>query len=126
MLDMRKPYVINIKDREKKLNFDNGEGLPSIAIKARVGRWEEEKGLHLFFYDIGCERGHVIQGKIAKDMKNGIVFDAKNPKWRFTLTELTYDEFNERIRPTLDEHLAQYLNDLDDVYVWYRKLANMT
>lgn len=126
MLDMRKPYILNINDRKKEINFHNGDGLPSIAIKAKVGNWDDEKGLHLFYYDIGCERGHVLPGKVVKDLPNGIVFDAKNPKWRFTLTELTYDEFNKRIRPTLDEHLSQYLNDLDDVYVWYRKQAGIT
>ena len=89
MLDMRKPYILSIKDSTHLLNFnEDPRNLPSIAIKAHIGNWDEEKALHLFYYDIGCERGHVLPGKVVRDMKNGIVFDAKNPKWRFTLTEL--------------------------------------
>lgn len=125
MLDMRKPYILTLHDRDNKLKFNNEFGIPTIAIKVRVGSCDDDKRIHLFYYDIGSERGHLLPGNIVKELENGIVFDADEPKWRFTLTELTYDDFNRRIRPTLDERLSAMLNDLDDVYVWYRKFVHM-
>lgn len=63
MLDMRKPYLLSIKDRTHELNFfEDPRSLPSIAIKAKVDTWGVEKGLNLFCYDVGCERGHVLPG----------------------------------------------------------------
>ena len=125
MLDRRKPYVIDIEDRTKALNMrDNGVDVPAIAIKCSVEIWDNGDGkekLSLFYYDIGCERGHILQGKVLKDLKNGIVFHAKELNWVFTLTELTMEQFEARIRPTLPQEVSEMLNDLDDVYVWYRQ-----
>ena len=130
MLDRRKPYVIDIEDRTKALNMrDNPRDVPSIAIKSSVGMWDDGDGkekLSLFYYDIGAERGHVLPGKVVKDLPNGIVFYVPHLKWQFTLTELTMEQFETRIRPTLPEVISAMLNDLDDVYVWYRQKVGIT
>lgn len=127
MLDRRKPYVIDITDRSKALKMnDTGEGLPAIAIKCEViEAIDGEKGVALAYYDIGCERGHILNGRIVKDLRNGVVFRAKRQNMDIKLTELTMEQFNARIRPSLQPEISEMLNDLDDVYVWYRQLVGM-
>ena len=129
MLDYRKPYVIDIEDRRKELNMrDDERNVPSIAIGSSIEKWDDGDGKEkpsLFYYDIGCERGHKLQGKIMKDLPNGIVFYVPRLKWQFTLTELTMEQFEKRIRPLLDENVSAMLNDLDDVYTWYRQMVGI-
>lgn len=130
MLDRRKPYVVDIKDRTGELNMrDSGRGIPVIAIKSVITMWDYGDGKEkpsLAYYDLGAERGHVLQGRTIKDLPNGIVFYAKDLNWDFTLTELTMEQFEARVRPSLPHEVSEMLNDLDDVYVWYRQLAGIT
>lgn len=128
MLDRRKPYIIDITDRSKALNMrDSGEGLPAIAIRCEiVDAIDGEKGVALSYCDIGCERGHIMNGKIVKDLRNGIVFRAKQQNMDIKLTELTMEQFNARVRPSLQPEVSEMLNDLDDVYVWYRQMVGMS
>ena len=129
MLDRRKPYVIDIEDRKKELNLrDNPRNAPAIAIESRIGMWDDgdgEEKLSLFYYDIGAERGHVLPGKVIKNLKDGIVFRAKELNWDITLRELTMEQFDTRIRPRLRPEVSEMLNDLDDVYVWYRQMVGI-
>lgn len=129
MLDKRKPYVIDIEDRSRKLDMrDDGESVPSIAIRSSIEMWNDGHGEEkpsLFYYSIGEERGHKLQGKVVKDLPNGIVFYVPHLKWQFTLTELTMEQFEKRIRPHLDEYVSAMLNDLDDVYTWYRQMVGI-
>lgn len=124
-LDRRKPYVMLIKEQGVKQPFGGDpRTLPMIAIDAKLDTVDGEKCL--FYYDIGCERGHLLPGKVKKKLKNGIIFHAKDLKWDITLTELTMEEFNQRVRPHLQPEDSKMLNDLDDVYVWYRQQVGMT
>lgn len=121
MLDRRKTYVIDIEDRDRKgLNLrDNGEDVPALAIKAFID--ESDGGPSLFYWDIGAERGHLLPGKVKKNLPDGIVFRAKELNWDIKLTELTMEQFESRIRPSLMPEVSAMLNDLDDVYTWYRQ-----
>jgi len=124
MLDRRKPYVVDIEDRTRKLNLrDNEETVPTIAIKAFIDNDDGE--ISLFYFDLGAERGHLLPGKVKKNLADGIVFRAKELNWDITLTELTMEQFEARIRPSLRTEVSEMLNDLDDVYVWYRQQASI-
>lgn len=129
MLDERKPYVIDITDKSGKLNLrDRGRGTPAIAIKCKTDKQERSDGkkhLCLFYYDIGCERGHILPGKVVKDLRNGIIFHARELNWDIKLTELTIEQFDERVRPRLQPEVSEMLNDLDDVYIWYRQMVGI-
>ena len=129
MLDRRKPYVIDIDNKAGELNMrDDGESLPCIAILCSIEMYDDGGGKEkpsLFYYSVGDERGHKLQGKTVKDLPNGIVFYVPRLKWQFTLTELTMEQFEKRIRPHLDENVSAMLNDLDDVYTWYRQIVGI-
>lgn len=107
MLNQRTVYAYRAK----------GRALFDLAIMTCV------KDGRLCYYDFN--RGHMLDGRVVKHLKDGIVFKSK-ALGVLTFTPLTLKEFNEQIRPTLDPHLSSLLNDIDDVYVWYRKLADMT
>ena len=129
MLDQRKPYILTTKGNGDGKWFGDGDDLPMVAIKCRIDYDDDgEPGLHLFYYDIGCERGHILPGKVIKEMKNGVVFrwepDKGEPEL-FKLTEMTYDDFNRRIRPSLSEYVSRHIHDLDDVQVFYRRMVHM-
>jgi hypothetical protein len=125
-LDSRKPYVLLIKEKGAKEPFGgNPNTLPMIAIKAKLDTVDGEKCL--FYYDIGCQRGHLLPGKVKKHLPNGIVFRMNNsPYWEFTMKELSMEEFEQRVRPTLNPITSEMLHDLDDVYTWYRQMVEMT
>lgn len=129
MLDERIPYVIDIEDCTGGLNMrDRGVGVPAVAIMSKVDMWEERRGeekLSLFYYDIGCERGHVLPGEILEDLPNGIVFHAEALNWNITLTTLTYDVFNKRVRAHLNEKERQSIRSQEDVNFYYRRMAGM-
>ncbi len=130
MLDFRKPYVLMTKEPKEKSWFGDDDNLPMIAIKCICERGRKEysehtRKMYLQYYDIGCERGHRLEGKVAKELPNGIIFKWAGHDQLFKLTEMTMDEFERRVRPTLDEYQSRYINDLDDVYVWYRKQAGI-
>ncbi len=108
MLDPRTPYTFRAK----------GYKFCDVVIRACM---DEKKRLCFFDY----ERGHMLDGKTKKQLKSGIVFKSA-ALGEVTLKPLTMDEFDTIVRPSIDEHLSQYLNDLDDVYTWYRKLAGIT
>ena len=125
-LDRRKPYVLVIKAPEDKKPFGNDpELLPMIGIDAHI--LKEGRETSLFYFDIGCSRGHLLPGKIKKHLPNGIVFQMReHPKWQFTMTELTMEEFEQRVRPHLEPVDSEMLHDLDDVSTWYRQMVEMT
>ena len=125
MLDRRKPYVLRIRfDKQyRELEKVREQDPPVLAINAGIVR--EGRGWALEYLDLGSERGHIIKGKITKDMKNGVVFESPECDATFSFTELTYEEFDRRIRPHLSEWESHLLNDLDDVQVYYRKIAGM-
>lgn len=133
MLDFRKPYVLMTKRVNAKSWFGDDDDLPMIAIKCicehgRKDYGEDVRKMYLQYYDIGCERGHRLEGKLIKELPNGIVFRWDNRDGMFDtfkLTELTMEEFERRVRPTLDEYQNRCLIDLDDVYVWYRRMAGI-
>ena len=130
MIDYRKPYIISIIDRTKQLDLtDDGIGVPAIAIKCafvnfREGDAKEKRSLS--YFDIGCQHVHLFQGKVVKDMPNGIVFRAKERNYDIWLTELTMEQFDTRIRRVLPAEVSEMLNDLDDVYVWYRQMVGIS
>ena len=125
MLDKRKPYVISVEDRTKALNMrdDNESGLPAMAIKAMLDKANGKT--YLLYWDIGAERGHMLPGKGKKDLPDGIVFRAKELNWDITLKELTMEQFETRIRSHLLPEVSNMLNDLDDVYTWYRQMVDI-
>lgn len=129
MLDERIPYVIDIEDCSGGLNMrDDGESVPSVAIMSKVDMWEDEPGvkkLSLFYYDIGCERGHILPGVVLEDLPNGIVFHAEELDWNITLTALTYDVFNKRVRADLHDEDRKAINSQEDVNLFYRRMAGM-
>ncbi|MEG1514835.1 MAG: hypothetical protein RSD95_08135 [Clostridia bacterium] len=115
-LDPRVPYAMRIKGKDH---------ISSVVIGMCAD--DEER---LCYYD---GRGHMLDGKIIKTVKDGGIVFRMNSKVfagrngdTLIFTPLTMTEFDEQLRPNLDEHLSQYLNDLDDVYVWYRKQAGIT
>ena len=107
--DPRIPYTV----REK--------GSKTILAVA-IGLCTSKDGL-LCYYDF--ERGHMLRGKAVKKLKNGIVFQTAIFKKPLVFEPLTLEEFEREFKPTLPNELAQRLNSLDDVYVWYRKEAGM-
>jgi len=134
VLDFRKPYVLLTKKSKEKSWFGDDDNLPAIAIKCICEKGRKEYGenprkMYLQYYDIGCERGHRLEGKVVKDLPNGIVFEWANRSGMFDtfkLTELTMEEFERRVRPTLDEYQSKCINDLDDAYVFYRRMVGIT
>ena len=117
MLDRRTPYKVVIHD-------DNKEPYPDMteyAIEAEIST--EGKKTQLLYWNF--ERGHAIDGKVKKQLKNGLVFKATDLNWTFTLTELTMQEFEAEIRPRIDPAVSEMLNDLDDVYMWLRHEAGI-
>lgn len=117
MLDRRKTYKVVIHDNRRKGRRDTTE----YAIKAEIVNDEGHPQLGYWNF----ERGHLIDGKVTKDLRNGIVFKATELNWTFTLTELTMEEFEAEIRPRLQPEVSEMLNDLDDVYVWCRQQAGI-
>lgn len=134
MLDFRKPYVLMTKKSRERVWRGDDENLPAIAIKCVCEHGRKEDGenprkTYLQYYDLGCERGHRLEGRVIKDLPNGIVFEWENHNGMFDtfkLTELTMDEFERRVRPTLDEYESDCIHDLDDVYVFYRRMVGLT
>ena len=72
------------------------------------------------------ERGHSPEGKVIKDLPNGIIFKATDAKCTIKLTELTMEEFEKYIRPNLLPEVSEMLNDPDDVYTWCRQQEGIT
>ena len=107
--DPRTPYTV----REK-----GSKAILSVAI----GLCTSKDG-QLCYYDF--ERGHMLRGKAVKKLKNGIIFQTAIFKKPLVFEPLTLEEFEREFKPTLPTELAQRLNSLDDVYVWYRKEAGM-
>ena len=105
MLDPRTPYICRIVD-------DYGEGIDS-AINAQIN----EDGLLCYQNLI---RGHMLNGKVKKELPNGIVFETEN-LGTFTLTPITMEQFDRYERPSLDDYESGKLQTLDDVYFWYRR-----
>lgn len=115
-LDFRKTY---------KVAIDDGLGtMTGYAIRTETervgknGKWER-----LRYYDF--EREHIFLGKTKKQLKGGAVFKTEELGWTITFSELTYDDFNEEIRPRLPAEVSEMINDLDDVYVWCRQQAGI-
>lgn len=129
MLDRRKPYVLRIRDAElsdkeyKKAAELWEQDPPVLAINVSLAR--AGRGYALKYLELGSGRGHVFYGRVVKEMKNGIMFEGAEYKATFALTELTYEEFERRIRPRLSEWERRLLNDLDDVQTYYRRIAGM-
>ena len=117
MLDRRKTYKVTIHDNRRKGLSD----LTEYAIKAEIVA--DEGRLQLGYWNF--ERGHLLDGKVKRNLKNGIVFQATELNWTLTLTELTMEEFETEIRPRLRPEVSEMLNDLDDVYVWCRQQAGI-
>ena len=117
MLDRRKTYKVTIHDNNRRGLSD----LTEYAIKAEIVNDEGHPQLSYWNF----ERGHLIDGKVKKDMRNGVVFRATELNWMLTLTELTMEEFEAEIRPRLQPEVSEMLNDLDDVYVWCRQQAGI-
>lgn len=114
MLDLRTPYVMRRKGSERI-------GLVAIQMCIKDGK--------LCFYDY--DRGHMLQGKLLKERRDGGI------EWKHThkplnrdsdvyiFTPMTMDDFDIQLRPYIPEELSRILQDLDDVYVWYRKQAGI-
>ena len=142
MLDYRKPYILVTKGMSGQITpYDleawegKGRGLPSIAIGVSCGKvddkYHDKRKTYLIYYDIGSERGHDLPGRIIKELPNGVIFEWDDGtkgavKPQFKLTELTMEEFELRVRPTLDEYVSNCIHDLDDAYVFYRRMAGIT
>lgn len=117
MLDRRKTYKVTIHD-----NHRGGlSEMTEYAIKAEITT--EGGNTQLTYWNF--ERGHLLDGKVKKELRNGIVFKATGLNWTLTLTELTMEEFEAEIRPRLRPEVSEMLNDLDDVYVWCRQQAGI-
>ncbi len=107
MLDKRTPYTFRIKDL----------GTTDIVMLAQIDDQDR-----LCFTTI--ERGHMLTGRVKKDSKRKFVFES-DTVGTVTLSPLTFNEFNDLVRPSIGEYLRKHLNDLDDVYSWYRHLAGI-
>ncbi len=95
----------------------------SKAILAvAIGLCTNKEGL-LCYYDY--ERGHMLRGKIEKNLKSGIVFKTDAFDKALVFEPLTLETFNRELRPTLPEEVSELLHSLDDVCMWYRKQAGM-
>lgn len=95
----------------------------SRAILAvAIGLCTNKEGL-LCYYDY--ERGHMLHGKVEKNLKSGIVFKTNAFDKALVFEPLTLEIFNRELRPTLPEEVSERLNTLDDVCIWYRKQADM-
>lgn len=103
MLDPRTPYTMRRK----------GSKAVDVVLMAT---FDEEK--RLCYYDL--ERGHMLDGKTKKELESGIVFQSE-ALGEITLKPLTLKEFDELIRPWLDDYESRKLQTLDDVYFWYRR-----
>lgn len=115
MLDPRTPYIVRKEGRQ---------GIFTTAIDTQF-----IKGQLCFVagYD-PYRRGHMLDGKVVKELKNGIVFDYGNKRngyERLTFTPMTYEEFNTYIRPYITERESAMIHDLDDAYFWYRRCCDM-
>lgn len=107
MLDPRTPYIMRHKGEDQIMSVAIG-----MCFKDRC----------LCYNDF--DRGHMLKGRIVKHLKNGIVF--KHHIGTLVFTPMTLEEFDLEFRPYLPEEVSQSLQDLDDVYVWYRKQVNMS
>ena len=117
MLDRRKTYKVVIHDNRRNGLSDTTE----YAIKAEI---VTDEGITQLGY-WNFERGHLLDGRVKKELRNGIVFKATALNWTLTLTELTMEEFETEIRPRLAPEVSAMLNDLDDVYTWCRQQAGI-
>ena len=115
MLDRRKTYVVIIEENEE---------MTGLAIQAEVRlKNKVDKYDCLCWYNF--ERGHMIFGRVKKETPTGIIFKSNN-MGKIELREMTMEWFNERIRPSLYPEVSEIINDLDDVFTWYRQLAGMS
>lgn len=116
MLDYRKVYRVDVQDKRKRI-----ESFTEIAVKAEIVKdgLRKQLGYH------NLVRGHLLDGRATRNLKDGLVFYADKLGWTFTLHELTMADFDTMVRPNLPPELSQHLLDLDDVYVWYRKQAGI-
>ena len=115
MLDPHTPYTVRQEGRP---------GIFTFAIQTQV---QDGRLCFLAGYDEDA-RGHMLDGKVVKELKNGIVFDygnKRNSHERLTLTPMTYEEFNTNIRPYITEQESSLIHDLDDAYFWYRRCCGI-
>ena len=91
-----------------------------IAVGIGLCMSESEK---LCYDDL--ERGHMLDGKIIKHLKDGVVFYSEYFRAELVFEPLTFDEFNEHFRQYWPKEVSDLLHTLDDVYVWYRKQARL-
>lgn len=113
MLDPRTVYTMRRKGEKQ---------IAELAIQMHVDR-----GL-LCYYNFN--RGHALRGEITKEYRGGgVEFDFRHGEAENVILQfrpLTYDEFNAEIRPNLSEWESRLLNDLDDVYTYYRRIAGIS
>lgn len=112
-VDPRVPHVMRHKGEQRIL---------SIAIDICISN----DGKLCYF---NGERGHALKGKLHKKHRNG------GFEWKYIHTggnseilkfdQMTMDDFDAQLRPLCTDELSAKLQDLDDVYIWYRKLAGI-
>lgn len=117
MLDFRKVYRVDIHPKRRTLS-----DFTEIAVKAELVK----NGLRTQLGYYNLERGHLIDGRVLKNKKDGIVFYAARLDWILTMHELTMDDFDKLVRPNIPDELSVALQDIDDVFFWYRREAGIT
>lgn len=104
---------------------------PIIAIRCWCGNGrteyhEEPRKMYLQYYDLGTERGHVLEGDVIEVFPNGLLFEWKKEHTLFKLVAMSMEDFERRVRSHLSPDVSAKLNTLDDVYGWYRNMAGIT
>lgn len=110
-VDPRIPHVIRQK----------GQQNVSMAIDICIS-----KDGRLCYYD--GERGHMLDGKLHKKRRSGF-------EWKYIhqggsseilrFDRMTMDDFDAHLRQFCTDELSAKLQDLDDVCIWYRRLAGI-
>ena len=110
-------------DKQQRTQYIKGTfGESFFALESCDPRTPNKEGL-LCYYDY--ERGHMLRGKIEKNLKSGIVFKTNAFDKALVFEPLTLETFDRELRHTLPEEVSELLHSIDDVCVWYRKQAGM-
>lgn len=110
-VDPRVPHVMR----------EEGDRILSIAIGICIS-----KDGKLCYFD--GERGHMLNGKLHKKRRNGFDWKYVHSEKYFEILRfdrMTMEDFDSQLRQYCTEELSAQLQNLDDVYIWYRRLAGI-
>ena len=104
----------------KKARKNRLATIRQLPMSASTRILKEGREISLFYFDIGCSRGHLLPAN-QESTENGVVLQNAAGNNHDELTMENSSSASARLTGG-----SEMLHDLDDVYTWYRQMVEMT